>query len=560
MPDSQAITAPQAFPKIPPSQPQPPQPATAQPQPPAFPMQPQPSSAPSAFDQPSPFAKPATAPMQSPQPSQPPQQPQPQPSQPFPQSKPVQPQLQSPEGAGNKGWTLADLDSIGSPAAAQPAPSPGPQAPRGGAQQQQVMDDLDRALTGQSAAPHAEAPETAGEAAAKPTSTGSKSTASRIRPISKQDEELKELVNKTTAPMDRKAFLADGPRQVMSTEQRKKFELTAIAGGIVGVGLFLALGQQVFNIVTGSQKYNTGVRALKSGDNVLAQVEMTAAIKLNGNANSLLYRAIAETRLGRLEKAMEDYNTILRINPKNQLALAGRAGLFLKQKKYDDVIIDADRMLKNKADDADGLRLRALALAAKGDYKRAADDATNCLAVMSQDEAFDAQRAVVLSTRAYCYFKVNKFDEAIADYSKAIECDKANVHLYSSRATTYKCVKAWKKALDDAEMAIKLDPGDNTLYKLRGQCYSGAGEALKAAEDLDTAVKIKPTLESFFARGEARLAAKDFSGAMEDFEYCLTVNPNNRVAKAKYDEARKNLYDSALHRNEKPAKPAPNKA
>jgi tetratricopeptide (TPR) repeat protein len=147
---------------------------------------------------------------------------------------------------------------------------------------------------------------------------------------------------------------------------------------------------------------------------------------------------------------------------------------------------------------------------------------------------------------------VKKYDQALSDYNNAIASNSNSSKLYSSRAVAYTKLKEWDRALDDARMAIKLDPSNAALYKLRGLCYEQAGEAGKAAQDMDTAAKMKPSLNAFRLRGAARLAAGDYDGAMEDFEYLLSVNPNDKESKQKFDESRAGLAAKANIKQMKP--------
>ena len=52
----------------------------------------------------------------------------------------------------------------------------------------------------------------------------------------------------------------------------------------------------------------------------------------------------------------------------------------------------------------------------------------------------------VLNNRAYWYAKINQFDKAIEDYSVVIAEDKNNIHAYHNRGISYEriweCVKA----------------------------------------------------------------------------------------------------------------------
>lgn len=337
-------------------------------------------------------------------------------------------------------------------------------------------------------------------------------------------------------------LIDDGPIETLSPAQKRKRDLLSLASSAIGLLLFLVLGQQVFNVTQGHTKYASGVRALASGDSARAQVELSTALKLGGSGpHAYLYRSLAEAKLGHKERAVSDMNQMINQHPKDSLARVGRALMYLKSKDYPSAISDADEILKQDDHYFDAYRIKALANCSAGHMKECIDDATSYLRYTEGDKNADRGRSEIFATRGFALLKVKKYDQAVSDYNNAIELTSKSAKLYSSRAVAFSKLKEWDHALEDAETAIKLDPSNAGLYKLRGLCYEQAGEAAKAASDMDTAAKMKPSLNAFRLRGLTRLAAKDYEGALEDFEYLLSVDPNDKEAKRKYDEARNRL-------------------
>jgi tetratricopeptide (TPR) repeat protein len=431
-------------------------------------------------------------------------------------------------------------------------------------QKEQVQADLDRALFAKFAIPDFEAqPEsiimpassaTVPSAAApspepvpeeppklkltRPRNAGTnaddqQSMSQKIRAL-REDQAASQKLATVDADM-----IDDGPIEMLSPGEKRKRELVSIGSGAVGLLLFLALGQQVFNVTQAQAKYQSGIKALAAGDAARAQVELTTALKLGGNSpHAFLYRSLAESKLGHKERAVSDLNQMIAQNGKDSLARMGRAMLYLKSKDYPAAITDADEILRNDPHYADAYRIKALADCGAGHMKECIDDASSYLAITETDKSATRGRAEIFATRGFAYLKVKKYEQAISDYNNAITSNSASSKLYASRAVAFTKLKQWDSALEDARMAIKLDPSNAALYKLRGLCYEQAGEAGKAAQDMDTAAKMKPSLNAFRLRGAARLAAGDSDGAMEDFEYLLSVNPNDKESKQKYDEAK----------------------
>ena len=48
-----------------------------------------------------------------------------------------------------------------------------------------------------------------------------------------------------------------------------------------------------------------------------------------------------------------------------------------------------------------------------------------------------SSKVKALNNRAFCYAKLEKFSDAIQDYSEVIEIDQHNVHAYHNRGISY---------------------------------------------------------------------------------------------------------------------------
>jgi tetratricopeptide (TPR) repeat protein len=429
---------------------------------------------------------------------------------PVPPIPPLNQQPGADQGGGQEQWSLADLDAIPAPGGeARTAPDSKPEQAQ------------PRKLTGPSARIHRD---------------DEQSMSQRIATL--RDDQMRLSQKLKAADID---MIDEGPVRQLSPEEQLKKNIMSIAMGATGLLLFIALGHQIFNITTGFAKYRSGVEALKAGDNARAQVEFSVAINQNNDPRALLYRAVAESRLGHKEDALRDFNTLIGRNPKNRLARLGKATLLIKNKAFDDAIAECDELLKHDPEAADAWRLKALANCMAGRYKEAIDEATLYLDKNAPTTDGGKGRAEVYASRAFSYLKVDKFEQAAADFSEALKLDPKNSKMLAGRAVAYQKLKAWAHALEDVQAAIELDPSNAGLFKLRGQYYANAGDAAKAAADLDRAAKMRPSVEAFRLRGIARLQAKDYAEALQDFEYLLTVNPNDKDAKAKYDMARNAL-------------------
>jgi len=95
-----------------------------------------------------------------------------------------------------------------------------------------------------------------------------------------------------------------------------------------------------------------------------------------------------------------------------------------------------------------------------------------------------------------------KYDDAIADYTKAIGLDPNVALAYTNRGLAYERKNALGRAYErknalgraiaDYTKAIALDPNDANVYTNRGVAYGKKGEVGRAIADFRKALEINP--------------------------------------------------------------------
>ena len=69
------------------------------------------------------------------------------------------------------------------------------------------------------------------------------------------------------------------------------------------------------------------------------------------------------------------------------------------------------------------------------------------------------------------YREMGRYEEALADFSRAIELDPGNAWAIAVRGETYREMERYEEALADLNRAIELDPGDGWAIAHRGETY-----------------------------------------------------------------------------------------
>ncbi|MCL2817503.1 MAG: tetratricopeptide repeat protein [Clostridiales bacterium] len=175
--------------------------------------------------------------------------------------------------------------------------------------------------------------------------------------------------------------------------------------------------------------------------------------------------------------------------------------------------------------------------------------------------------------RADLHIKLGNDDDALRDYSKAIELNVFRIgHCYYKRALVYISRNELEKALADLNEAKIFGNKDWNIYYNRGHCNYKLNRLEKAAEDYRTVLFLNPFLadayyclgntlyemqdfdgaihnhsqviakepeafEGYFARGLAHLTKEEFDFAIEDFEKAISLNPEDAEAHYLLSEA-----------------------
>ncbi len=125
---------------------------------------------------------------------------------------------------------------------------------------------------------------------------------------------------------------------------------------------------------------------------------------------------------------------------------------------------------------------RSISKRKKGDYISAIKDSNKFIELLPND-------ARGYTSRGFAEKSLGKFDEANADFSKAISL-QPNEYMYLNRGLLNLDFKKYKDAILDFDKAIELDPKFSTYYRYRAVCKFAIGDPIGGCLDLDAQVKL----------------------------------------------------------------------
>ncbi len=90
---------------------------------------------------------------------------------------------------------------------------------------------------------------------------------------------------------------------------------------------------------------------------------------------------------------------------------------------------------------------------------------------------------------------VQHLEQAVADYTRAIELDPRYAKAYNNRGNTYAALGEKERALDDYDVALELEPDLTLAYFNRGLLHYRIGDYEQAVADLELYLELVPDAE-----------------------------------------------------------------
>ena len=154
---------------------------------------------------------------------------------------------------------------------------------------------------------------------------------------------------------------------------------------------------------------------------------------------------------------------------------------------------------------------------AHGQYSGAIDNYTSYLRARPNSP-------LIYERRAECYFAIQQYDQAVANYNCAIELGDTGV--YGNRAAAYFELKQYGQAIADYNRAISLFPQDAGFYESRGDAYQKLRLYYQALADYAKAIslfRIEP--DTYLKRADVYLKLGLYVKAISDYTRSIDLRP-----------------------------------
>ena len=224
---------------------------------------------------------------------------------------------------------------------------------------------------------------------------------------------------------------------------------------------------------------------------------------------------------GQYDRAIEDYNHVIGLNPNHANAFSNRGATYARKGEYDRAIESYDEAIRLNPKHADAFSNRGVAYARKGDYDRA---------VENYDEAIrlNPKHAAALYGRGNAYRRKGDYDRAIENYDEALRLNPKHANAFSNRGVAYARKGDYDRAIENYDEALRLNPKHaNALYN-RGNAYRHKGDYDRAIENYDEAIELNPKhVDAISNRGLVHFYQGQFAAAVPDFSQAVKLTPTN---------------------------------
>lgn len=139
----------------------------------------------------------------------------------------------------------------------------------------------------------------------------------------------------------------------------------------------------------------------------------------------------------------------------------------------------------------------------------------------------DPQTALEYTCRGLRYEQIGRHQQALADYSRAIELDPTDAHAYVHRGNFYMPQQQYAAALSDYDHALRFDPNNTQAHYGRAGAYTNIGQPVKALAEYDAALAADPHFfAAYFNRALLHEQAGRIAEALADYEHALQEQPD----------------------------------
>ncbi|MEG3150725.1 DUF3857 domain-containing protein [Sphingomonas sp. ZT3P38] len=223
--------------------------------------------------------------------------------------------------------------------------------------------------------------------------------------------------------------------------------------------------------------------------------DLTRAIAIDPSVDSYLWRARLYEAVGDKAKALADVTAARKVDPASGVAISHLASLLADNGEKDRAVALLDQRIDEGGKDKPGF------MVAKAEILSDTGDKDGAIATIDAAIAATPGSPMLLNSRCWLKGTLNTMlDTALKDCTKAIELSDSPQSILDSRAMVYFRMNRFDDALADLNAALDLDPGLPASMYMRGVVRKRMGDAKASEGDLAAARMMTPEIDRTYAK------------------------------------------------------------
>ncbi len=291
------------------------------------------------------------------------------------------------------------------------------------------------------------------------------------------------------------------------------------------------LGQKKDSIIViqshehqGEHLYNDAVNNYNAKNYTEAIRLINLSLKENDTlADTYFLLAVIQKETGNEQAAIQTFLKYTTISPIKDTAYYIIAQIFNNDNKPDSASIYLKLCTEYNSKFYQAFYLQGLISFEKTNYEDA-------IHYFSKVIEIDPNYSEAYNDRGSAYRLLEKYNEAVEDYSKAIMLKKTAIY-YNNRGSVKMKLEKYAEAIDDYTAAIILDSSYYIAINNRGVAKIEIKNYLGAINDFTLCLqKKKDYYAAISNRGIAYYKAKKYKEAIVDFDTIISINPSDATA------------------------------
>jgi tetratricopeptide (TPR) repeat protein len=235
-------------------------------------------------------------------------------------------------------------------------------------------------------------------------------------------------------------------------------------------------------------------------------------------------KGIALTYLGRFQDAINCYDSVLAIDPKNMATWSNKGNALKQLGQFKEAVNCYDRALAVDSRCLNALTGKATVLCELGLQK----EAVSCF---DEALALDPRNAIVWNDKGNALIKLGRCAEAIGCYDRALAINPQSTNVWFNKSKAILPLGRYEDGLSALDKALAIDPRNKDAWVLKGAALSDLGRVEEAIGCCDKALSIDPqNAQAWFCKGSWLGTLGRDEEAVRCCEKALSINPRNTEA------------------------------